>query len=237
MAYSGIIHFHSQYSYDALTTIDTIARRAASERLDFLMLTDHDTVAGSLALRRRIQELGLAIEVPGAAEYKTSHGDVIAAFIEREIVARELDAFVAEVRAQGGLLLLPHPFAHHRDVERIARECDLIETFNPRVDAEGNRQAVELAQRLGTPGYAGADAHLSWNLTDTVITVEQRTDLRTSLLTGEIRTRSCKSSLWIEIMASQCIKAAKRRDARLMLQLSARLATTGVLHRKLFRRV
>ena len=43
----GIIHCHSRYSYDSLTGISAYLKVAREQSLDFIILTDHDTIAGS----------------------------------------------------------------------------------------------------------------------------------------------------------------------------------------------
>ena len=40
--YTGIIHFHSAFSFDGHVALDKIIQAAAKNRIDFLMLTDHD---------------------------------------------------------------------------------------------------------------------------------------------------------------------------------------------------
>lgn len=42
--YTGVIHIHSAYSFDAHTPVADILKEAHRNRLDFLMLTDHDTL-------------------------------------------------------------------------------------------------------------------------------------------------------------------------------------------------
>jgi len=42
--YSGIIHFHSDYSFDGRRSLPSIIRAARDNHLDFLMLTDHSTL-------------------------------------------------------------------------------------------------------------------------------------------------------------------------------------------------
>ena len=111
---------------------------------------------------------------------------MIAAFLQEEVVSRRLDEFLAEVRAQGGLVLLPHPFVNHRDVEMLARDADLIEVFNGRAKGDANRAAESLAARCGKPGYWASDAHLAPSLTRAIVTVENRGPLKDSLLAGSI---------------------------------------------------
>ena len=105
----GIIHCHSKYSYDSLTSISAYLKVAQRQSLDFIVLTDHDTIAGSQALKAAAALRLPHLQVPIAAEYYTDEGDVIAAFIEGEVRARKFTDFVTEVREQNGLLLLPPP--------------------------------------------------------------------------------------------------------------------------------
>jgi predicted metal-dependent phosphoesterase TrpH len=214
----GIMHFHSRYSPDSITSIDTILKTARRLSLDFLILTDHDSIRGSLALAQRVKGLGLNLETPIAAEYKTDHGDLIAAFIEREIVGRQLDEFAAEVRAQNGLIFLPHPFVNHKNVERLAEIADVVEVFNGRADASTNEAAMELATRHGKPGFWASDAHLGVSLPRVVVAVNARETLKASLLQGGIRAERCEASGAYELIVSQVIQIVKQRDVMRALQ-------------------
>ena len=178
--YRGIMHFHSRYSPDSPTTIDRIIAVARRDRWTSSCLTDHDTTAGAGNLARWVGAAGLPLEVPLAAEYRTDHGDLIAAFLREDIVSRTLESFLAEVRGQGGLVLLPHPLVGHDDPEMLAARADLVEVFNGRAGDAANRSAMELAARLGKPGFWASDAHLACSLARTVVTVENRGPLKES---------------------------------------------------------
>ena len=218
----GVIHCHSSFSEDSMTPVSRHLKFAREHALDFLILTDHDTTAGALALRDAARSSMPQLEVPIAAEYKTDEGDVIAVFLERDISARAFPAFVAEARAQGAMLLLPHPFVSHKHPERLAPACDLIETFNSRAKREKNELAEELARRHDKPVFAASDAHLGRALGYAILEVSNRGDLRTSLAGGARCPHPRATPAW-ETLASQYIKAAKRKDSRLALRL-----TTGV---------
>ena len=213
--FKGIMHFHSRFSYDAMMTERQIVDFAVDQKLNFLLLTDHDRIAGSLALKKEVSNRKLEIEVPLAAEYKTEHGDVIAAFIQREISDMRFEPFVAQVRAQGGLLLLPHPFVQHTEVEKLALACDLIETFNGRASDSANGRAVELAATLGKPSYSSPDAHLLRNLGDAVVHFTQNGSLQSSLMASEITCGSPHKARQRDVIQSQYIKALKRRSPHL----------------------
>jgi predicted metal-dependent phosphoesterase TrpH len=48
------------------------------------------------------------VVVPGA-EYKSENGDIIGIFIEDEIKSKTAFEIIADTKAQGGLVILPHP--------------------------------------------------------------------------------------------------------------------------------
>jgi len=222
--FRGIIHCHSQYSYDSVTRVSTYLKIAQRHGLDFVILTDHDTIAGSRALKAAAALRLPHLQVPIAAEYHTDEGDVIAAFIDGEVRARKFTEFVTEVRDKNGLLLMPHPYVGHRAPEKVAAACDLVEVLNCRTRAAQNSQARELARSLGKRGYAGADAHFARSICSAVIEVENLGSLRSSILAGSPRWESAQIASRWEFGASQLIKAWKRRDAALALRMLRRAA-------------
>src|SRR5215472_2832590 len=219
---SGIIHCHSQYSYDSLTPISAYLKIAQRQNLDFIILTDHDTIAGSQALKAAAALRLPQLQVPIAAEYLTDEGDVIAAFLDRDVRARKFTDFVTEVREQSGLLLLPHPYVGHRAPEKVAAACDLVEVFNCRSRESKNSRAYELARSLGKHGYAAADAHFARSICGAVVEVENRGSLRSSILDGSPSWKAPWTTSRWEFGASQLIKAWKRRDAVLALRMLRR---------------
>jgi predicted metal-dependent phosphoesterase TrpH len=216
----GAMHVHSAHSYDCVTTPERIIRFAVSEGLDFVLVTDHDTLDGSRAVRAAAERLKVRLEVPMAAEYLTSHGDLIAAFVSREIVSRNLEDFVAEVRDQRGILLLPHPYDQHRELEALCRVADMVEVFNARSSEANNLAAMKLGRRLGKPTYWASDAHLSSTLSRVIVEVARRGDLRESLMAGGVRPVCALAASRSDIVLSQWIKCAKKRDFRLALALA-----------------
>lgn len=215
----GIIHCHSRYSYDSVLSISRYLRFARQQRLDFVVLTDHDTIAGSAALQRAAARRMPALEVPLAAEYLTDCGDVIAVFLKAELKSRRFEEMAEEARSQGALLLFPHPYVSHTRIDYLAEHTDLIEVFNARAGTADNAKASALAQGLKKPMYHGADAHLAASLGRAILTVEKHGDLRSSLLAGKIACTPERTPKW-EKSVSQGIKAVKRRDAALAWKLA-----------------
>lgn len=162
------LHCHTVASFDSLAQPRAVAVTAARRGLTHLVITDHDRIDGALRARDAAPD-GLTVIV--GEEIRTRDGDLIAAFLETAVPpglpARET---IAAVRAQGGLVGLPHPFDRFRGslargevahvIEALAAEADWIEAWNARVlIGDGNRRAAELAALVARPGVAVSDAH------------------------------------------------------------------------------
>jgi predicted metal-dependent phosphoesterase TrpH len=158
-------HLHTALSGDAVTTIDELAERVVQERLDVVCITDHNVTAAAVAAVER----GIGARVIVGEEIRTTKGDVIGLFLtERVPYVLPLPEAVALIKAQGGLVYLPHPFDPGRstlDPATSAQLCadgvaDVVEVFNAKIeDQEHNLQAGLLAERYDLPGGAGSDAH------------------------------------------------------------------------------
>jgi predicted metal-dependent phosphoesterase TrpH len=215
----GIIHCHSKYSFDSIVSISAYLKAARTHALDFIILTDHDTTAGSRELKRAAALTMPELEVPIAAEYLTDGGDVVAAFMDDEIRARAFPEFVREAREKNAILMLPHPYVGHRAPEDMARECDLIEAVNCRTSESKNQRAQDLARSLNKRTVVGTDAHFARSIPNVIVEVEAGGSLKSALLGGEIRWPNPRLTTRWEYGASQLIKAWKKHDLALALRL------------------
>ncbi|UCD25294.1 MAG: PHP domain-containing protein, partial [Gemmatimonadota bacterium] len=80
-----------------------------------------------------------------------------------------IEAAADRIRAQGGLVYAPHPFAYLTKADwrahRVAAVADLVEVFNSRAFMPAwNQKAVELANSFKLPAAASSDAHFPWEL-------------------------------------------------------------------------
>ncbi len=115
---AGVLHVHSTYS-DGTGTVPEIAAAARSNGLDFLLLTDHDT----LAARDRGEEGwhdGVLVLV-GEEVSPSRENHYLAFGLERPIDHRGLEAqqIVDRVNEAGGFGFLSHPFS--KGSERFGR--------------------------------------------------------------------------------------------------------------------
>ncbi|HEX4093246.1 MAG TPA: PHP domain-containing protein [Trebonia sp.] len=158
-------HLHTVASGDAVLTLEELAERARRTGLDVVCITDHNVTAAAVEATGR--DLGVRVIV--GEEIRTPDGDVIGLFLtERIPYVLPLAEVIRRIKAQHGLVYVPHPFDLGRSsLGRVLPELcaepgavDVIEVFNAKIrDSALNDQAAELARALGLPGGAGSDAH------------------------------------------------------------------------------
>lgn len=139
------LHVHTMWSGDSTTTPEELAQAISAAGLDAVAITDHNTIAGALALAAS-GELGCTVIV--GEEIRTVDGDVIGLFLAERVPAG-LKPFEAAtlIREQGGLVYVPHPgdgVRHSLDAAAIAA-----------LAAEGLLDAVEVLNAKCTQHYEG----------------------------------------------------------------------------------
>jgi predicted metal-dependent phosphoesterase TrpH len=167
------LHTHSRASFDSLASPASLVRTAAARGLTHLAITDHDRIDGALEGRAAAAELAPGLTVIVGEEVRTVDGDLICLFLERAIPpGLSADETIAEARAQGGLVGIPHPFDRFRGsllrdagMERLAPLVDWIEAHNARVAAgRGNERAAAFARSHGLGEVAVSDAHSAFEV-------------------------------------------------------------------------
>ena len=163
------LHMHTDHSPDCATPVDTLLDTAKKVGLDAIAITDHNEISGALEARERAN----GIKVIVAEEVKTAdQGEVIGLFIEEKIPrGMTLQETIAEIRRQGGLVYVPHPFDRMHavpDYEHlldIVEDIDAIEVFNPRVAFSAfNEEAARFAAKYRIVAGAGSDSHVAQGL-------------------------------------------------------------------------
>ena len=163
------LHMHTDHSPDCATPVDTLLDTAKKVGLGAIAITDHNEVSGALEARERAN----GIKVIVAEEVKTAdQGEVIGLFIEEKIPrGMTLQETIAEIRRQGGLVYMPHPFDRMHavpDYEHlldVVEDIDAIEVFNPRVAFSAfNEEAARFAAKYRIVAGAGSDSHVAQGL-------------------------------------------------------------------------
>jgi glycosyltransferase involved in cell wall biosynthesis len=159
-------HVHSHHSKDCTMAVADILERAREVGLDVVAITDHDSADGGLEARELAERYGVRVIV--GEEVKTGEGEVIGLFLERTIAGGMTFAeTVAEIRDQGGIVYVPHPFDRLHTIPSPAvlranvADIDVVEVFNSRLAFPGfNELAERFAQRYRLPAAAGSDSHV-----------------------------------------------------------------------------
>jgi glycosyltransferase involved in cell wall biosynthesis len=163
------LHMHTDHSPDCATPVDTLLDTAKRVGLGAIAITDHNEISGALEARDRAD----GIKVIVAEEVKTAdQGEVIGLFIDEKIArGMTLEETIAEIRRQGGLVYVPHPFDRMHavpDYEHllgVVEEIDAVEVFNPRVAFSAfNEEAARFAAKYRIAAGAGSDSHVAQGL-------------------------------------------------------------------------
>jgi hypothetical protein len=165
------LHMHTDHSSDCATPVDVLLASARAAGLGAIAVTDHNEISGALDARAKAAEFGVKVIV--AEEVKTAdQGEVIGLFIEEKIPrGMTLDETIAAIRAQGGLVYVPHPFDRlhavpdYEHLLAVVEDLDALEVFNARVAISAfNEEAVRFAAKYRIVGGAGSDAHVPQGL-------------------------------------------------------------------------
>jgi len=160
---------HTDHSYDCATPVEVLLAEAAARGLGAIAVTDHNEISGA----KEAREKAVGVKVIVAEEVKTANqGEVIGLFIEEKIPrGLTLEETIAEIKRQGGLVYVPHPFDRLHSVPdyehllTVLDQVDAIEVFNPRIAiSEFNEEAVRFAAKYRIPAGAGSDAHVPQGL-------------------------------------------------------------------------
>ena len=163
------LHMHTDHSPDCATPVEVLLATAKAEGLGAIAVTDHNEVSGAFDALAKAS----GIKVIVGEEVKTaSQGEVIGLFLSERIPrGLTLEATIAEIRRQGGVVYVPHPFDRlhavpdYEHMLAILEEIDAIEVFNPRVAISSfNEEAARFAAKYRLTAAAGSDAHVAAGL-------------------------------------------------------------------------
>ena len=218
------LHMHTDHSYDCATPVEVLLSEAKARGLGAIAVTDHNEISGALEARAKAR----GIKVIVGEEIKTAEqGEVIGLFIEQKIKrGMTLQETIAEIKRQGGLVYVPHPFDRmhavpdYKHLLAVLDQVDAIEVFNPRVAiAEFNAEAVRFAAKYRVIAGAGSDAHVTQGLGSVRIRMRDfdgPAEFLESLRDADI-VRNPASLLYVQalkFLQTRALPATARRAAR-----------------------
>ena len=148
--YIGVIHVHTTYSHDAHGTFEHAVRVANAQRLDYLIITDHNTLR---ALREGKEGWHGTTLVLIGEEISTRSGHYLALNVHEEVSRRlPTQQIIDEVNRQGGLGFIAHPyFKKRRWTDWSVTGYTGIETYNVAHDTLDENTLRLVLWTLGSP--------------------------------------------------------------------------------------
>jgi hypothetical protein len=230
------LHMHTDHSYDCETPVEVLLAAAKEAGLGAIAVTDHNEISGALEAREKAKGTGVKVIV--GEEVKTAEqGEVIGLFIEEKIPrGLSMAETVAEIKRQGGLVYVPHPFDRmhavpdYEHLPAMLDEIDAIEVFNPRVAIGAfNEEAVRFAAKYRIVAGAGSDSHVAQGLGSVRIRMRDFNgpqEFLQSLRDAEITTKP-SSLIYVQALKFLQTKATPAAARRASRDRRVRRATRG----------
>ena len=187
------LHVHTAYSIDSASPLEQIIARCLEVGINCLAIADHGTIAGAL----RLKEMA-PFTIIVAEEILTLSGEIMGLFLSEEIPNKlPIEEAIARIKAQDGLVGIPHPYdtlrlSAFRDkaFETIVPQVDIVEVFNSRsLSVRNSSKAWRLAHKYGKLASAGSDAHRPSEIGNAYVEMPEfngKDEFLTSLAKGKI---------------------------------------------------
>jgi hypothetical protein len=161
------LHTHTSWSHDCSVPTEALLDAAEEIGLGAIAVTDHNVFGGALEAVEIARGRDVVV-IPGEEVKTRGQGEVIGLFLREEIPrGLSFEDTIAAIRAQGGLVFLPHPFDRRHAIpdpqtlHRHLAEIDVLEVYNARLLKETyNDEALRFARKYNVLQGAGSDAHV-----------------------------------------------------------------------------
>jgi hypothetical protein len=171
------LHIHSLAS-DGLNSPKEILDYVEEETdLDVIAIADHDDIDGALEAQALHRQGAYSFDVVVAEEITTLSGHLLAVDIKSCIrMFQPLERTIAEIRAQEGMVVVPHPLAwfsaglRRWRIDSIMQQSpdlhfDGMETFNPSLAGHCTSAAADaLAKSFHLALLGGSDSHALYTI-------------------------------------------------------------------------
>jgi predicted metal-dependent phosphoesterase TrpH len=160
--YKVDLHTHSIKSHDGGISADQYHRALRSNRLDYIAITDHNRIDFALNLQAKMGE-----QIIVGEEIMTTTGEIVGLYLKEKIKPglSPLET-VKQIKEQGGIVYIPHPFEtvrkglHEGILDELVDYIDIVEVCNGRAFFQNrSQQAVVWARLNNKLAAASSDAH------------------------------------------------------------------------------
>ncbi len=173
------LHMHTDHSSDCATPVEVLIETARDRGFGAIAVTDHNEISGALAAADVAAGMDDFKVIIGEEVKTAEQGEVIGLFLTEKIPrGMSMAETIGEIRRQGGLVYVPHPFDRMHSVPDyehlldMVEEIDFIEVFNPRVAVTSfNEEAERFARKYNIIPAAGSDNHVAQGLGSVRVTL------------------------------------------------------------------
>ena len=166
------MHMHTKYSWDSTNSLENINKRCVKLGITPI-ITDHNTIEGARKYYEKYKSCIIGEEIT------TNQGEIVGLFLKEEIKPlQDINETIDKIKAQGGLIYIPHPFDKRRK-KVISQEAlksikkDIIEIFNSRnIDSIANKNALDYANKNNLLKGVGSDAHFIREIGNSFVELE-----------------------------------------------------------------
>ena len=205
------LHTHTKYSYDAVCPPDKFIKAVMAKGLNAVAITDHNTTKGWKAMTEAGRKYNIPViqgEEIRLIENAHSRGELIGLFLNEAIRPGTPLEVIDAIRAQGGLIIVPHPFDAHRkfhDIGQYVKMVDGIEVLNARAFKDSNNtQALVFAQKHKLAQTGGSDAHTCREIGNAYTYAPATTleELRKAIIKKTTEAQGKRSSAWVHAVST-----------------------------------
>lgn len=156
------LHTHSYASKDGGISEDQYISLIDNGVLDYIAITDHDTIEAALKLKKLLGDHIIIGE-----EITTKDGEIIGLFLKNYVEPyMSVADTIKVIKQQGGLVYVPHPFETVRkgikkhELDKLVDQVDIIEAFNGRALVQNKGpEALTWARLHKITVASSSDAH------------------------------------------------------------------------------
>lgn len=158
------LHVHTIHSDCSESKIHAIAEFCRKAGIEAVGITDHNSIDGALELMDHAPDIRVII----GEEISTKNGEIIGLFLKERIEpGQKLMDTCLQIKEQGGLIYVPHPFDRLKTkrvrikyLRSVLDLVDIIEVHNSKISLPiYNTRARRYARRHGKIGAVGSDSH------------------------------------------------------------------------------
>lgn len=214
------LHAHTWHSRDCPVPPERLAQAALRHGLDGIAITNHSRFAGHDEVQAAA---GRDFHVIPGEEVYSSEGEIIGLFLHAEIPAGLTPEATCEaIRAQGGVVVVPHPFDRMRKgaiggatLDRLVHAglVDAVEGFNGRMMLPpDNWAARKYADERGLPMTVGSDGHSTWEYGASYLAIAPFTDAASFKANlPDAAMHGHRAPQWVHVVSMVAKRRAKAR--------------------------